>query len=95
MVLKQISVVLRQVSIASRHSEGVQVAWRWCGNQNDDGVGAAMGGVEANSDGVDTQIPVVFQRFCIMLRQILLALRHVRGVEAILRGGGVRIRDRV
>ena len=43
--------VLRQVSIASRHSEGVQVAWRWCGNQNDDGVGAAMGGVEAKSCG--------------------------------------------
>ena len=46
--------VLRQVSIASRHSEGVQVAWRWCGNQNDDGVGAAMGGVEANIGGVET-----------------------------------------
>ena len=46
--------VLRQVSIASRHSEGVQVAWRWCGNQNDDGVGAAMDGVEANVGGVET-----------------------------------------
>ena len=46
--------VLRHVSIASRHSEGVQVAWRWCGNQNDDGVGAAMGVVEANIGGVET-----------------------------------------
>ena len=54
MVLRQISVVLRQLPIASRHSEGVQVAWRWCGNQNDDGVGAAMGGVEANVGGVAT-----------------------------------------
>ena len=45
---------LRQVSIAPRHSEGVQVAWRWCGNQNDDGVGAAMDGVEANIGGVET-----------------------------------------
>ena len=46
--------MLRQVPIASRHYEGVQVAWRWCGNQNDDGVGAAMGGVEANVGGVET-----------------------------------------
>ena len=46
--------VLRQVSIAPRHSEGVQVAWGWCGNQNDDGVGAAMGGVEAKIGGVET-----------------------------------------
>ena len=53
-MVKQISVVLRQASIASRHSEGVQVAWRWCGNQNDDGVGAAMDGVEANVGGVET-----------------------------------------
>ena len=45
---------LRQVSIASRHSEGVQVAWCWCGNQNDDVVGAGMGGVEANTGGVET-----------------------------------------
>ena len=56
MVLRQISVVLRQVSIASRHSEGVQVAWRWCGNQNDDGVGAAGCGVEANVGGVETNV---------------------------------------
>ena len=48
--------VLRQVSIASRHSEGVQVAWGWCGNQNDDGVGAAMDGVETNSGGVETNV---------------------------------------
>ena len=54
LVLKQISVVLRQVSIASRHYEGIQVAWRWCGNQNDDGVGAAVCGVEANIGGVET-----------------------------------------
>ena len=54
MVLRQISVVLRQVSIASRHSEGVLVAWRWCGNPNDDAVGAAMDGVEANVGGVET-----------------------------------------
>ena len=53
MVLRQISVVLRQVPIAPRHYEGVQVAWRWCGNQNDDGVGAAMDGVEANVGGVE------------------------------------------
>ena len=46
--------VLRQVSIASRHSEGVQVAWGWCGNPNDDGVGAAMGGVEAKFSCVET-----------------------------------------
>ena len=26
----------------------------WCGNQNDDGVGAAMDGVEANIGGVET-----------------------------------------
>ena len=26
----------------------------WCGNQNDDGVGAAMGGVEAKFSGVET-----------------------------------------
>ena len=45
---------LRQVPIAPRHYEGVQVAWRWCGNQNDDGVGAAMGGVETNIGGVET-----------------------------------------
>ena len=56
MVLQQISVVLRQVPIAPRHYEGVQVAWRWCGNQNDDGVGAAMGGVEANVGGVETNV---------------------------------------
>ena len=54
-MLKQISVVLRQVSIASRHSDGAQVAWHWCGNQTDDGVGAAMGGVEANVGGVGTK----------------------------------------
>ena len=54
MELRHISVVLRQVPIAPRHSEGVQVAWGWCGNQNDDGVGAAMGGVEANIGGVET-----------------------------------------
>ena len=48
--------VLRQVSIAPRHSEGAQVAWRWCGNQNDDGVGAAMDGVEANVGGVETNV---------------------------------------
>ena len=47
---------LRQVPIAPRHSEGVQVAWRWCGNQNDDGVGAAMDGVETNSSGVETNV---------------------------------------
>ena len=52
-MLRQISVVLRQVSLASRHSDGVQVAWRWCGNQNDDGVGGAMGVVEANVGGVE------------------------------------------
>ena len=46
--------VLRQVPIAPRHYEGVQVAWGWCGNQNDDGVGAATGGVEANFDGGET-----------------------------------------
>ena len=48
--------VLRQVPIAPRHYEGVQVAWRWCGNQNDDGVGAAMDGVEANVGGVETNV---------------------------------------
>ena len=48
--------VLRQVPIAPRHYEGVQVAWRWCGNQNDDGVGAARCGVEANIGGVETNL---------------------------------------
>ena len=45
---------LRQVSIASRHSEGVQVAWGWCGNQNYDRAGAAVCGVEASIGGVET-----------------------------------------
>ena len=52
MELKQSSVVLRHASIASGHCEGVRVAWRWCGKQNDGGFGAAMSGAEANSGGV-------------------------------------------
>ena len=64
MVLGQISVVLRQVPIAPRHYEGAQVAWRWCGNQNDDGVGAAMDGVEANVGGVETSAGGVETNLC-------------------------------
>ena len=89
MVLRQISVVLRQVSIASRHSEGVQVAWRWCGNQNDDGVGTAMGGVEANVDGADKKLYGVEANFgCVpgLRRDILRGVMSPGDVGAKLVG---------
>ena len=37
-----------------KHPEGAQLAERWFGNEINDGVGAAMVGVEADSRGVET-----------------------------------------
>ena len=42
------------ISIAPIHPDEIQFAKCWCGNQTDDGVGAAMGGVEASFGGVAT-----------------------------------------